>query len=417
MQFSRPLPYHYVAPAPRPWLARALTPCVRSRLLKRVLNVHETHTHGLDTLIDLQRRGHALVITANHPGHADGWSLICSFIPRGLSTYTLSEYAGLVDNRRSNILAMRWFGAYSINPYDFDPASFDTSLSILTGDDPRRSILFFPEGGVCMRNDTPDPFRPGAFLLAARAARQLQRRGSERRVFVAPIGLKFSFLRDARPAITAVVDAMQDELGLARDPLGGDPPAVLRRLGLALANHHLAQTDAGGQIAHLDDVPATAQRLLARAEAAMGLDPAEHATPADRATADRRAFYRHINTGAPWPDQPCVEQLLNLAERLLSYQPGYAAEHPTVDRIGDVVTQLYDDLHNRPLHLGVPRACELRCATPVDAADHALQPGSKKKAIAALAQEAHRLTAEQIDAANRDNDRPGAQLWNDAAPR
>lgn len=417
MQFGRRLPYQYIPPAPRPILARLIWPYIGHRLIAQKYQVKRLQARGFEKYVELQREGHSLVMTSNHPAHIDGWTLGYSAHRSGFKAHFVTDYANYSILSRAHLAAMKVMGVFSIDPHGFDRQSFRESMSILAGEEKGGAIAFFPEGNIFLHNDFVKPYRHGAFLLAVRAARKL-RNDPGREIYVSPVGIKFSFLTDARDTIEAVVAGIQDSLGLARRPLRSEPLPVLRGIGIALANHHLEAVGASQRMTSLSDLPSLIAALLEELESAYNLTADPSHSDHDRTDVVRREFYRRINAAPNDADAYRHSGGLDLIERLTSYHTAYACDLPTLDRIGEVVANFYEDLYNEPLNFGVPLACEIRWAPDPIHIQGVLDGVSvPKRAISRLADEARRATQASIDEINARTSYRGSRLWNDLATR
>ncbi len=403
-------PYRFVPSRPRTWALKPFWPYIRYGVLGRALEIKRLTWSGHEPHVALSRAGHSLMLTANHPHHADGWSVHCCLNKVRLPAVYVTDYANFTLESRATTMLLRVSGAYSINPHDFDAQSFEQSMEILAGDHSHRAVLFFPEGNIFMHNDVVGTFQRGAFLLALRAARQLAQRDPSRRLYASPVAVKFTHMTDARAALNAVVETMQDDLRLPREPLGDEPLPVLRRLAVGLLNHSLTGAGLEPHHADLDALPNVIKHVAEATEHTLGIGPHDELTHADRALAMRRAYYRRLNEG-DLPDDPHLDARLNLIVRLVSYMPTYACDHPTLDRIGEVVRNLYEDLHNDMLRVGVPRAGFLRFAEPIDVASPAFADLPRKQAVVELCAQTQRVTQAAIDQLVADNPYPGGRLW------
>ncbi len=417
MLFSPHLPYRFFPPRPNRLLAAAFWPYLRYRVLPRVFDVHSVATEGIDHLRQVQHNGDSQVIVINHPDHADGWAMGMALHQAGVRAHYLTAYANLVRASRLSVLAMRVMGTYSINRFDYDAASFRASMDILTGGGCRRAIVLTPEGNILTQGDRVAPFKEGGFFLAVRAARQLQRRGGSGRMWVSPVAVKFTHLTDARGEVGRVVDQLQRLVGQPPRPLGERPVATLAALGLAAANAQLQRLNMPDlpTIASLDDLRSAAAAILNRLETQLQLEPASHATHADRISQLQRHIHHQVNADRSPETLAPIETASHLAARLDSYSPDYTCQRTTLDRVSELARKLYEDIHNDRARLLAPMGAIIRAAPPLDVGQY-LARGPIRQAIADLTHDARTAVQTQLDAINAANTAPGSRLWQTLCP-
>jgi hypothetical protein len=108
---------------------------------------------------------------------------------------------------------------------------------------------------------------------------------------------------------------------------------------------------------------------------------------------------------AMWADEAM------LAFRIASYPIGYAAEHPTIDRIGETVEKLEEDLCRRMPAPFADREAFVRFNEPIDVSTYLERHPKLRAAVRALTEDAEAAVQAGIDRLNHDNPHPGGRAW------
>ncbi len=413
MHICKRIAYQFVPAKPNRVIAWLMRPYVRHWLMRRALDVRRVQVSGLEEWRALHRSGDRLLITSNHPAHADGYTLAWCLHHHGLPSQFVTDYANMVTGDPIEMAVLRACGTFSINPHDFDPASFKTAMKILTGKNRHRAVLYFPEGNIFMANDRVNRFHDGSFYLATRAAQRLERQDGSHRMHVCPLAVKFTHMVDARSALENAVADLQDYLQVQRQALSTQPTDVLSALGVAAVNHTARQVGCHVVMRTVGELPTVLNQVVGELEQALGIDSAKDGVSesSEKLAMVRRVFYGQLNAGQM--DAPRVEALsalLNFALRLDSYALDYVCEKPTLDRVSETVHAIYDDLHNERLRLRLPMLAMVRGGEPIAVVSPTKNDRSKQ-AIHDLAHESQRATQRLVDQMNAANDQPGAEMF------
>ncbi len=146
----------------------------------------------------------------------------------------------------------------------------------------------------------------------------------------------------------------------------------------------------------------------------LALPPKPDDTPMDRVRTARRVIHEvrcddqrvadHA-AAATWADEAM------LALRILSYSGRYVAERPTVDRIGETIEKLTEDLHRRMLPPIGRRRVMVRFNAPITVNDYLAEHKKTRAAVRAVTAAAEAAVQQGLDVLNADNSTPGASPW------
>ncbi|HSD51421.1 MAG TPA: 1-acyl-sn-glycerol-3-phosphate acyltransferase [Candidatus Methylomirabilis sp.] len=319
------------------------------------------------------------LIAPNHAHHAD---------PQ--VTFELARRAG----RRVNFMATReafdiaagcwgWFlqrfGVFSVNRGGVNVEARKFARSVLING--AYDLAMFPEGEVYLLNDVVMPLKPGAARLAFDAARDLERQGRRRPIFIVPVAIKYQFAENITPALEATTARLEAQvLGGARTgPLYPRIVALGTELLSRAEERYGVKPDSGLDL--YERVRRLRRILLERLER-KHLGKVQDGFDFDRA---RRLMIRIQGlllgkAGAPGfsgfydaptapSDDPFTADLeaATLCARSVAFRDDYLIENPSPERMAETLTKLEREVLGKQIRspLGKRRAI-IRIPPPLD---------------------------------------------------
>jgi 1-acyl-sn-glycerol-3-phosphate acyltransferase len=304
----------------------------------------EVEVRGLEHVQEAMADGFGVLITPNHPSHADPFVLVEASERLGTPFYFMTAWQVFAMTHRLGRRVLRQHGAFSINREGHDLPAFRAAVGILQSQP--HPLVVFPEGEVFHLNDRVMPFRRGAATMALRAAHR-----SGRPVAVIPCGMKFQFVDDPTPSLLAVIDRIERRLG-------GTPSSHLpipRRLQ-RIASQVLSKIELErfGQVRSGPLRTRQAEllnRLLSRLEERHGCFPI--GTVPERVKQVRRRVIAALEASTEKTASLRLQADLDevfLVMQLFSYPSDYLLGRPSVERLAETLDKMEEDL------LGVPTA-------------------------------------------------------------
>ncbi|MEM6856059.1 MAG: hypothetical protein AAF593_16765, partial [Planctomycetota bacterium] len=280
----------------------------------------------------------------------------------------------------------------------------------------KHGLTIFPEGNVYLTNDRITPFMDGAAFIALKVQQALLKdEAKSGRILAVPVSIKVTHLTNARMRITQRFEPLGEQLGVTAD-FHDEPIKAVYQAGEIALHRNLKQRgldvpDASdlGELIHQ-----AALNVLDRLEAKLEITPKPKDAPLDRVRAARRLIHevridpdRAVDhaAAATWADEAM------LAYRIASYPMGYAAEHPTLDRIGETVEKLEEDLLTRMPPPFANRHATVRYNPPIDVADILTAHPKMRAAVNAFTSQTEAAVQAGIDHLNLNNPHPGGQMW------
>ncbi|HQY87048.1 MAG TPA: 1-acyl-sn-glycerol-3-phosphate acyltransferase [Tepidisphaeraceae bacterium] len=402
-------PYTYTAPAyfaPTAWCVRQALRLWRLPFALRVTHLEVRHAERLKSL---RSSGSRIVLLPNHSTHVDAPIVIEAMRQVGVVPRIMAAYDVFLRGR-TDAFVMKRLGCFSVNRDSSDRASMDEAIKTI--DDGNFALTLFPEGNVFLENDRIAPFNDGAAFITTRAAKPLIEKIET--VLGIPISIKLTHHTDARPAIRSILNQLAQRVKVKIDT--NDPISAMKSIGLAELKTAIARRSIemppGDDIAAITRV--LADSVLSKLEPELGLAIDSKLDPLERIRRARRVIHE-IRTD---PDQSKEHRRAarladdaHLAFQIASYSGDYVGEKPTLDRVGETVEKLYEDLHEVILPPYAPRTAIVQIGPPIDVSA-AVKTGARPKQIVAQLTELFEQGVQRgIDQINSTLDTHGSKLW------
>ena len=364
----------WFSPRMSPRLVRLLRPI---RLLKqwREHRLRSVEVRGLEHLLEPVRRGHGVLITPNHAGHADAYVLPHAADRVGRPFHVMVAWQVIAKQGFLGRLTLRMHGCFSVDREGNDLRAFRQAVEILQGSP--YPLIIFPEGEVYHVNDRITPFREGNAAIALSAAKR-----GQRPVVCVPAAIKYQYVEDPTAELQRLMTRLEERI-LWRPR----PDLLLRERVERFAEglqalrelEHLGRVQ-GGSLAERN--AALTEVLLERVESRYGRQDRNISVP------ERVKTLRHQvlkQRAAVPPGDPLRIQAdgdldhLFAVVQLFSYPADYVAENPTLERVAETIDKFEEDVFGIPT--ATPRAVRravLAFGEPVEA------PSQRKKEDVAL---------------------------------
>ena len=232
-----------------------------------------------------------------------------------------------------------------------------------------------------------------------------------------PVSIKVSHVTDVRPRLREILAEMAAALEVGIDA-NGDIVADVHRVGIAMVRRNLKMRGFLPPNPDYNDLPgllrASTELILGKLEHKIGITPKAGADLMDRIRGVRREIHkvrtsvaREIDhsVAATWADEAI------LAFRILSYAGNYLSEKPTLDRVGETIEKMREDLYSRDFPPYAPRVARVRLGEPIDVSARIAAAAKSREAIAGLTEDFEQGVQAGLDTLNAANPHPGAALF------
>ncbi len=389
------LPYRFHPPSLHPLFLRAANWLLPS-LLRREHQVVDVDISGLEHVQSLLDRGDGVLLTPNHPDHADCYMMFELGRRIGRPFYYMAAYQIFVGK---NLWILPKIGVFPVDREGADLTAFKTGVDVLAkGKNP---LVIFPEGEIYHLSDRLTPIREGAVAVAAAATKRLD---PGKTIWVVPIALKYRFLdhvdpmpklhsameqletrftwwpRTERPLIDRIYEYAEGVLGLKEyEYLGTSQSGSLKERLQGLARSILDRIEDRRVGKRRDDTIPVRVKELRRC----CLD-----TLADAQTTieQKQQTQRDLHD-------------LFLVVQLFSYPGDYIRESPTLERVSETLMKFGQDFlgNDIPAPYG-PRRGIIRVGEPIDIRARLATGGKARQAVGALTTELEATLQSMLDA-------------------
>lgn len=380
-----------------------------------MLGIKHVEIQGADPVKKLLKEGQRVILAVNHPGHGDAFVLMP--LSRELDVpfcmmsvdWVFKMLPMIPERWRHGFLAR--LGIFPVNQDITDKEAIRTAKDVvLTGDFP---LGICPEGAISWQNEKIADLNMGTTSIGCDAAETLAEKGSEKQVFVVPVGIKHRFTRDIIPALEKRIRKMEKTMGVT-SPKETSPAADAKKF-LPLAQRTRAlwtqllivkEKEFLGKAEPLETLeayhPAVLDRLLSRLESDLGLvvqdlDPNKGAEKTKTSMARVRRIFGHLRTGKPIPGQtfkndkarnqyvqkhfvvPC-DFIFKLQKVSPEYLPPASPERLTQERVAEilyVVERLYHGDSNLMTSLSA-RQSDVSIGAPINLSEMNRQVGRRE---------------------------------------
>ncbi|HZL87156.1 MAG TPA: 1-acyl-sn-glycerol-3-phosphate acyltransferase [Pirellulaceae bacterium] len=315
--------------------------------LRRVDGVESHEIRHLDRFQASLAAGHGILLTPNHPRTADpvAMGLLATAAPCfmwAMASWHLFQQGWLTA------WIMRRLGGFSVNREGVDRQAISTAVDLLS--EAQRPLFIFPEGATSRINDKLQALLDGVAFIARAAAKKRAKLSPPGKVVVHPIAVKYFFRGDVRRVCDEVLTDIEQRLSwqpqrdlalLARIVKVGQALLSLKEL------EYFGQTESGSFGERLQKLM---DRLLGPIEE-QWFGKAQSGPVVPRVRNLRAKILPDMVAGRVDDAERASRwrQLADiyLAQQLSCYPPDYLANHPSVDRVLEIVEKFEEDLFDK----------------------------------------------------------------------
>jgi 1-acyl-sn-glycerol-3-phosphate acyltransferase len=353
-------PYRFIAPH-RGKLWCHVSRFVMPRHLRRKMGVTRLHYQGIDLLRRSMAEGAGVMLCPNHCRDADPVVLGVTGLQVRSYLYYVVSYHLFKQSRFLGWWVNR-IGGFSIWREGADREAIRAAADLLCRAE--RPLALFPEGTWFRQNDRLGPLQEGLTLIVRQAARQ-----STRPIVIHPVGIKYWFLEDPRPALAQRLEHLERRLGwLPQDRLELLPR--IEKLSAALL--------AIKEVEFLDDAQPGPldHRVLRLGSAIVGSLEKFHfgkefdGPPVERIRRLRQKLARRLIETKQDADEcrrtrEALDGLL-FCENLCAHSHEYLCQRPSLERLAETVQRIEETVEDAPETPVAPSGAVVRIGPALD---------------------------------------------------
>ena len=303
---------------------------------QRLLDVQvEGHDHLKQAIAD----GHGILITPNHAGHADPFTMYAVADEVATQFYFMAAWQVFQKASFLKRRVLQHHGVFSVDREGTDLRAFRQSTKILQSH--RNPLVIFPEGEVYHINERVTPFREGPAAIAITAAKK-----ADRKVVCVPCAIRYHYVEDPTDALLAVMARLEQEIYWR--PRGDLPlhQRIARFAEGALALKELEYLGSTRSGTLRDRIQSLTDAILTQIEKRHGLS-SDGSTIPERIKSCRQQAIKQLEKIED--DEAKTREFhdnlddLFVVVQLFSYPGDYVAEHPKIERIAETIDKFEED--------------------------------------------------------------------------
>jgi len=377
------------SPKLNPTLMRLLR-AVRRRKQRHEQRLMQVDVQGVDAARELIRADNAVVITPNHPTHADAYSIYAVADSLDIPFYLMTAWQVFMDKSWLGRKVLQWHGCFSVDREATDIGAFRQAVAILQKCP--QPLVIFPEGEVYHSNARLRPFRDGAAAIAITAAKR-----AKRPLFCLPCGMWYQYVSDPTAELVELMNQLERKIFWRPRPELALDRRIYRLAEVLLTIKELEFLETAGQGTLAERIQALAETILQRIEQRQGLQVRSGEIPLRVKDLRQRAIagmeQESISEDAKKPFLEDLDDLF-LVVQLYSYPGDYVSEQPTIERMAETLDKLEEDVLDR--FSATVRGCRRSTVLLGDPIE--VKPsGDRKHAIAALTETLEQRVQALID--------------------
>lgn len=344
-------PPKWWAPKLSPWFVR-LTRGYRRRMCLKKQRLLEVNVEGIEHVRQSLKDGCGVLITPNHPAHADPFSLYEAMdkVPAGayfMATWHVFDSRGVLGQ-----WALQHIGVFSVDREGADLQAFKESIRILR--ECSHPLIIFPEGEIYHCNDRVTPFREGPATIALSAARR-----AKRPIVCIPCAVKYEYLDDPTPGLETMMDELEEQIHWRPRRELSLPERIYAFAEAMLALKELEYLGAVGRDPLPERVRTMTESILKGLEERHDYERNDETIPErikevrrrvlDKLRPEEELEEKAINGDRPVDEERLVMDLDDLffVSQLYSYPGDYITQKPSIERLAETFDKFEEDVLHR----------------------------------------------------------------------
>lgn len=322
-----------------PKVVRWLTP-LRRWQQRREQRLVEVAVRGAERVRPLVEQNAGILITPNHPGHADVYAMYEAADQIGRPLYFMTAWQVLAKASPLKRWVLRRHGSFSVEREGADLWAFKRAVRVLV-EEPF-PLVIFPEGDVYHLNDRLTPLREGTAAIALTATKQ-----TERSLYIVPCALRYQYLQNPTRELQSVMTELEERILWRPRP---HLPLEDRLYQFAEALLAVKEIEYIGE-AKQGPLPGRVETLIGHVLG--GLEKAHGLTSGGQTVPERVKNVRRAILEEQEKAEGDRERLVALRSelddvffivQLFSYPGDYVKSRPTIERVAETLDKFEEDV-------------------------------------------------------------------------
>jgi hypothetical protein len=281
--------------------------------------------------------------------------------------YFMAAWQIFKGHRGIDGFVLQRMGAFSVDREGCDRRAMRQAVELMTTG---RWLVVFPEGEIYHTNERLTPLREGVAFMAGTAQKDLEKEGKGQKVWIVPVGIRYTYLEDVTPRLEAAMDELEERMKLKSGRKLALATRIMRFGDAMLTVKEKEQLGKGGE-----------GELAGRLKGLIGaiLDRHEK-TWMKKAEGDGSVSLRVKSLRQQllevWLDEKLdAEQRerarealddVQLVMQLYSYPGDYVQENPSVERMAETIEKFEEDVYGGIVRPKGKRAARVVLGRPLD---------------------------------------------------
>ncbi len=314
----------------------------RRRLQLRDQRLMDVTVQNPEVVRDLLE-SHAVLITPNHPTHADAYSIYAASDAVGVPFYLMTAWQVFAKKSPIGRQILRWHGCFSVDREATDMRAFRQAVEVL--EKRPEPLVIFPEGEVYHCNARVRPFREGAAVIALTAAKR-----AKRPVVCVPCAMWYEYLGDPTPELSKLMSELEHRVYWRPREHMPLHERIYQFAETVLVIKEMEFLGQAGRGPLPPRVTALAEKVLKDVEDRHDAPACDGGIP-ERVKEMRRRAIEGLSDETTDAEsraklQADLEDLF-LVVQLYSYPGDYVAEKPSIERMAETLDKLEEDVLER----------------------------------------------------------------------
>ncbi len=339
-----------------PMIVRLMRP-VRVHRQLNVQGVANIEVIGAQGVTDVIRNSAGVLITPNHPGHADAECMIAASEIVGVPFHFMTAWQVFAAHGWFGQWIMQKHGCFSVDREGADREAFRTAVDIIQNK--KNPLLVFAEGEVYHQNDRVTPFREGAAAMAIMAVKK-----ADRPIYAIPAATKYRYIEDPTPALLDIMDRLEAKVLWRPNRTRSLRDRVYRLADGLIALKEIEYLGCANTNDNLPDrIETLANHILCTLEERYGIHTlAASGRGIDRTTPERvkdiraAALVKYDETYGSIEERDHEAQVqishdlddVFLVVQLFSYPGDYLHEDAPIERLAETIDKFEEDVLGKP---------------------------------------------------------------------
>ncbi len=312
----------------------------RRRAQLKEQRLMDVEVRGLENIRQAAAEDRGVLVTPNHPGHADCYAFYGAADQVGFPFNFMIAWQVFQRGSRLKRLVLQHHGCFSVDREGTDMRAFRKAVELLQNDS--HPLVIFPEGEVYHCSERITPFREGPAAMALLAARK-----GNRPIVCVPCAMKYRYIDDPTDELLELMDRLERAVLWRPRPDLTLPQRIYRLAEALLSLKELEFLGHPGSGPLPERIATFIGQVLGELDRRYDIDSSASTVPERVKTLRHEAIGRMESLDENDPRRAqCGTDLddLFMVVQAFSYPGNYVSENPNVERMAETLDKFEEDV-------------------------------------------------------------------------